>query len=163
MTAPYTEADFDQLSWHDCHVWAIRFDVGDPDANDWTSDLILDLDFIVEWVRPSADRFAFRVAPATLIFQGVTDPRVEIHWAKTGFQGALHPVSIAEISRERVQDQKVYLDRPYYSWRIELNWPTGEITFGAVSFTQTLLADPVLKDQQHLSRAERRRLTTRWS
>src|SRR6267378_4360789 len=109
MTTTHTETDFDRLSWHDCHLWAIRFDVGDPDEDDCTSDLVLDLDFIVEWLRPSADRFAFRVAPATLIFQGVTDPHVEINWTKTGFQGALHPVSIGGISRERVQEQKVYL------------------------------------------------------
>jgi hypothetical protein len=161
MTTTHSDADFERLSWHDCHLWAIRFDVGDPDQGDWTSNLVLDLDFIVEWVQPSADRFAFRVAPATLVFEGVTDPQIEITWARTGFQSALHPVSIDRISRERVQDQKVYLDRAYYSWRIDLNWPDGHITFGAASFTQTLLAEPVVVDTQDLSRAERRRLTTR--
>jgi hypothetical protein len=161
VTTKYSDADFEHLSWHDCHLWAVRFDVGDPDEDDWTSDLILDLDFIVEWTRPSPDAFAFRVAPATLVFEGVTDPRIAIEWARTGFQGALHPVSIDRITRERVQEQKVYLDRPYYSWRIALNWPEGEITFGAVGFTQTLLAEPVLASSQHLSRSERRRLTTR--
>lgn len=44
----YTEADFDVLSWHDCHVWAVEFRAGDPDEGDWTSDLALDIDFIVE-------------------------------------------------------------------------------------------------------------------
>ena len=48
-----------------------------------------------------------------------------------------------------------------HSWRIELNWPHGEITFGAVGFKHTLLADPITLDRQHLSRAERRRLTAR--
>jgi hypothetical protein len=157
----HSEADFDRLSWHDCHLWAIRFDVGSAEEDDWTSDLVLDLDFIVEWLRPSENEFAFRVAPATLVFQGVTDPHIAIDWARTGFQGALHLVSIDRITRERVAEQKVFLDRPYYSWRIELNWPDGEITFGAVAFRQTLLADPITLDRQHLSRAERRRLTTR--
>jgi hypothetical protein len=161
MTATHSDADFDRLSWHDCHLWAIAFDVGEPDEDDWTSDLVLDIDFIVEWLCPSSDKFAFRVAPARLAFQGVTDPRFAIEWARTGFQGALHPVSIDSITRERVQDQKVYLDRPYYSWRIALNWPAGEITFGAVSFTQTLLTEPVVVERQHLSRTERRRLTKR--
>jgi hypothetical protein len=161
MTTIQTEADFDRLSWHDCHLWALRFDVGDPDEGDWTNDLVLDLDFIVEWLCPSPDKFQFRIAPAALVFQGVTDPHITIDWGRSGFQNSLHPVSIGEISRERVQDQKVYLDRPYYSWRIALNWPDGEIAFGAVGFTQTLLAEPLLVDQQHLSRAERRRLTMR--
>jgi hypothetical protein len=161
VTTTHSDADFERLSWHDCHVWAIRFDVGDPDQGDWTSDLVLDLDFIVEWLQPSSDRFAFRVAPARLVFEGVTDPRIEIIWARTGFRGALHPLSIDSISRERVPDQKVFLDRPYYSWRIGLNWPEGQISFGAVGFTQTLLADPVVVDTQHLSRADRQRLGQR--
>jgi len=157
----YSETDFDRLSWHDCHIWAIRFDVGDPEAGDWTSDLVLELDYIVEWLRPTEGRFAFRVAPATLVFEGVTDPRIAIDWARTGFQGALHPVSIDRITRERVAQQKVYLDRPYYSWRIALNWPAGEIAFGAATFRQTLLADPLTVARQHLTRAERRRLTAK--
>jgi len=121
---------------------------------------VLDLDFIVEWLRPAADRFSFRIAPATLAFHGVTDPRLAIDWGRSGFQTALHPISIDSISRERVQDQKVHLDRPYYAWRIALNWPDGEISFGAVGFTQTLLAEPIVVDRQHLTRAERLRLTS---
>jgi hypothetical protein len=52
MKTVFTEADFDELSWHDCHIWAQRFDVGSPEEDDWTSDLVLDLDFIVEWHQP---------------------------------------------------------------------------------------------------------------
>jgi hypothetical protein len=35
-----TEADFEQLSWHDCHIWGMEFQTGDPDEDDWTSDVI---------------------------------------------------------------------------------------------------------------------------
>jgi hypothetical protein len=35
----WTEADFDHLSWHDCHIWGIELCAGDPDEADWTSDL----------------------------------------------------------------------------------------------------------------------------
>jgi hypothetical protein len=52
------------------------------------------------------------------------------------------------------------LDRPYYQWRIKLNWPErSEISFGAVGFSQTLLADPVVCERQHLSLKQRDRLT----
>jgi hypothetical protein len=34
MTSTYTDTEFAELSWHDCHLWGIRFDVGDPDEND---------------------------------------------------------------------------------------------------------------------------------
>ena len=155
MGTTYTEADFDRLSWHDCHIWAIGFAVGNPTDEDWTHGLAFDIDFIVEWLRPSADKLQFRVAPAKLVFHGVTDPRINVDWGDSGFQVAMRGVSIADISRELVRHQKVHLDRPYYKWRVLLNWPDGEIVFGAVGFTQTLLGDPVLTDKQHLSPMER--------
>ena len=155
MTTVYTDADFDQLSWHDCHLWGLRFEIGDSDEDDWTSDFVLDLDFIVEWLV-EGNQFRFRVAPARLVFHGVTDPRLTIDWGSSGFQNALHHVSIDAIHRERVAEQKVYLDRPYFSWRVALNWPAGgEIAFGAVGFTQTLLAEPALVSSQHLPRKAR--------
>jgi hypothetical protein len=158
----HTEADFDSLSWHDCNLWRLDFVVGDPDVGDGTTDLALGIDFIVEWLRATDRSTRFRIAPATLVFHGVTDPRIAIAWGSSDHRVAIHQVSISRIVRERVQDQKVFLDRPYYSWRIETNWPAGgEITFGAVGFTQTLLAEPILCDKQRLSREERDRLTGR--
>ena len=158
----YTEADFEKLSWHDCHIWRIELRSGDPDEGDWTSDLALDIDFIVDWVCGVGRGGQFRVAPATLVFHGVTDLRINIDWGDTGFRVALHEVSIDRIEREVVRDQKVYLDRPYYSWRIKLNWPqSGQIAFGAVGFTQTLLAEAILTDQQRLSLRQRSRLPSR--
>ena len=162
ISMPNTEADFERLSWHDCHIWGLEFRVGEPDEGDWTSDLVLDIDVITEWLCGVVGSAHFRVAPATLAFHGVTAPRISIDWGQSGFQVALHGVSIDSIERERVSDQKVFLDRPYYRWRILLNWPkAGEIAFGAVGFTQTLLAEPVLTDKQHLSLRERGMLTGR--
>ena len=157
-----TEADFDRLSWHDCHIWAVELRVGDPDEGDWTSDIALDIDFIVEWICGVGGGGQFRVAPASLVFHGVTDPKIDINWGHSGLQASLHPASIDHVERELIRNQKGYLDRPYYSWTLRLNWPMGsEITFGAVGFTQTVRADPVLTDKQCLSFSERSRLTRR--
>jgi hypothetical protein len=162
MATTYTEANFEQLSWHDCHVWGLELRVGDVDEGDWTSDLVLYMDFIVEWLCGVAGGAQFRVAPAALVFHGVTDLRIQVDWGNSGFQTALHEVSIDRIERAVIQEQQVYLDRPYYRWRILLNWPrSGEITFGAVGFTQTLSSEAVLTDQQKLSSRERHRLTGR--
>lgn len=153
---PYTESDFDRLSWHDCHIWGFDLCAGDAEEGDWTSDLVLDIDFIVEWLCGVSGGAQFRVAPATLVFYGITDLRIAIDWGDSGFRTALHPVSIDRIEREAVEDRKIYLDRPYYSWRILLNWPQGgAITFGAVGFTQTLRREAIVKDQQKLSRRGR--------
>jgi hypothetical protein len=160
MAVVVTEADFERLSWHDCHIWRIDFVVGDPDEGDWTSDLLLGIDFIVEWLCGVDGRATFMIAPATLVFHGVTDPRIAIDWGRTGLQAAIHLPSIDRIERELMSDRKVYLDRPYYAWRIALNWPAGgELAFGAVGFSQTLLAAPVLCEQQTLSLRARTRLT----
>ena len=159
MTTVYTESEFDQLSWHDCTIWGLELRAGDPDEGDWTNDLVLHIDFIVEWLCGVDGGGQFRVAPATLVFHGVTDLRINIDWGDSGFRSALHEASIDRIERERVREQKVHLDRPYYSWRILLNWPkSGLITFGAVGFTQTLRTEAILTDQQSLSPPKRRRL-----
>jgi hypothetical protein len=145
------ETDFDRLSWHDCPIRGIELRVGDPDAGDWTSDLALDIDYITEWLCDAGGGARFRVAPATLVFHGVTDLRIAIDWGGSGGQVALHEPCIDRIERERVALQRVYLDRPYYRWRIALNWPrSGELTFGAAGLTQTLRAEPVLTDRQRL-------------
>ncbi len=157
----YTEADFDRLSWHDCHIWGIELRPGDPEGGDWTSDLALDLDFIVEWICGVGGGGQFRVAPATLVFHGVTDPRIDIDWGRAGLQTSLHPASIDRVERALIDDQKVYLDRLYYRWRIRLNWPdSSEIVFGAVGFTQTLRAEPILTERQCLSLKDRTRMET---
>ena len=44
-----TEADFERLSWHDNHIYGLHLSLGDPARDDWRSDLVLDIDHIVEW------------------------------------------------------------------------------------------------------------------
>ena len=162
MPTQHTEVDFETLSWHDCHIWRFDLQVGDPAEDDWTNDLVVGIDFIIEWLCGVDRSIKFKIAPATLAFHGVTDPKIAISWGETGFQASIFQPSIGKIVREPIADQKVFLDRPYYRWRIALNWPEGgEITFGAVGFTQTLLAAPIISDRQHLSLKERSRLTGR--
>jgi hypothetical protein len=151
-----SDSDFDRRSWHDCHIWGIEICAGDPDRGDWTSELVLDIDFIVEWICGTETGGGFRVAPATLVFHGVTDPKIAIDWGAAGHQTAVHPASIDKIEREALSGQKVFLDRPYYRWTISLNWPAGgELSFGATGFTQVLRADPILSETQYLPRSQR--------
>ena len=151
LTRDLNQDDFDQLSWHDNEIYSVEFRVGDPERGDWTSDLVLDIDYIVEWVR-GPNGIQFSVAPATLIFHGATDLHMELASGTDGHQVSLTLPSIAAIERERVTDQKVFLDRPYYRWIIRLNgFPHGQIVFGAVGFTQKLRREPVLCDQPRLA------------
>jgi hypothetical protein len=149
-------ADFDGRAWHDNALYALSLDVGDVARGDWRSDLVLDIDHIVEWLCGADQQVRFRVASAILRFHHVTDLRIRVDCGDSGGQVALHPLSIDTITRERIRDQKICFDRPYWRWRIALNSPHGgAITFGASGFTQTLRAEPVLLDQQQLPPAGR--------
>ncbi len=151
MKSEYTDAEYDQLSWHDNEIYGFEFRVGDPASGDWSSDLVFDIDFIVEWVR-RADGMRFLISPATLVFHGVTDLVIDIRSGTTGNQVGLTLPSIAAIEREPVAEQKVFMDQAYYRWRVRLNgYPHGEFVFGAAGFTQALRRDPVLCEQQRLA------------
>jgi hypothetical protein len=82
-----------------------------------------------------------------------------LDWGNSGFQVSIHAASIGKIARERITDQKICFDRPYYKWTIETNWPSGTIVFGATGFTQTLRAPPILSEEQLLPVSKR----TPWS
>jgi hypothetical protein len=156
MAQRASRSEFDDLSWHDNALYGLRLDVGDWARGDWHSDLALDIDHIVEWLCGVDRQVRFRIAPATLTFHDVTDLIVAIDCGDSGGQIALHPLSIDAITRDRIRDQKICLDRPYYRWRIALNLPQGgAIMFGASGFTQILRAEPVVRDEQQLSPADR--------
>ena len=130
--------------------------MGDLEQDDWQSELVFDIDCILEWVCESDGRCQFRVAPTTLIFHHVTDLHMAIDWGKSGFQTAIHEISIAQMTRSQIENQKICLDRPYYDWKIETNFPKeGRITFGASGFTQVLRAEPLLIDEQKLAPSQR--------
>ncbi len=116
-----SDADLDQLSWHDDTIYGFRFDVGDSFQGDWHADLVLDIDHIVEWICATDCGARFRVAPATLTFHGVTDLRIAIDWGDSGHRNALHELSIGAIAREPVPNQEGY--------------PSDSITAGGSSST----------------------------
>ncbi len=151
----YTEADFEQLSWHDCHFWGMALRAGNGD--DLVSQLVLDIDFIVERLGPDGGKPArVRVAPASLTFDEVTDLRVQLDWGASGFPVSISPASLSAIERERVPDRIVYPARPYYRWQIRFSWPPGgEIVFQSVGFTQALRAEPVTRDAQYVRSVQR--------
>lgn len=152
-----TEAAADDLpSWHDNLIYGLRFDPPDPVREDWQSDLVFDIDHIVEWIRGTDGRFSFRVAPATLVFHDVTDLSIAIDYGGGDYPQTLNELSIASIAREPIRHAGAAVDLPYYRWTIALNLTTdGEIAFGASGYTQTLRAEPTLHDEQRLPAGDR--------
>lgn len=153
---PVTQETFEQTSWHDDTLHGLSLFTGDIANNDWRSELILDIDHIAEWVKGGDGAFCFDVAPATLIFHGVTDLAIDLKWPKSGFQVCDLHAHIDRIERTRIADQKVHLDRPYYSWRILFNSPDGgAISFGAWGYTLDFRSEPVRQRGQALLSPDR--------
>jgi hypothetical protein len=160
MTTEPTTAD--DVSWHDNLIYALQIRAPDPENGDWRSDLVLDIDHIVEWVCGADGKVKFRVAPATLVFHDVTDLRIHLDMGAASFGMAdvtplaLNELSIDGISKTRAPHPGQMPSLPYHQWRIALNLPrNGELTFGASGYTQTLRAEPLLLDEQRLSPRDR--------
>jgi hypothetical protein len=142
----WTDAQFDEMSWHDNHVHALRL----VEVSDGAGDLILDVDHIVEWIK-NGNAFNFRIVPVTLTFHDVMFLRMTLDYATP--TAAFGPFMIHGIERRTEQ-------RPRYSaqlWKIDISWPRGEITFEARGFTQCAKGEAILSQGQCLSVAERER------
>jgi hypothetical protein len=62
------------------------------------------IDYILEWICEADGRCQFRVAPSTLTFHHVTDLHMAIDWGKSGFQTAIHEISIAQMTRSQIEN-----------------------------------------------------------
>lgn len=125
---PWTEADFEKLSWHDVHVHGLRIVEGEHGAGD----LLLDIDYILEWQKQEKS-FSFRIAPATLSFHQITDLKLSLDFATP--TAGIVPFSLFGITREPITYPTGYKS---FSWELEIVWPEGSFTFKAPRFTQTL-------------------------
>ena len=67
----WTNADFDTMSWHDNAVHAVALEP----APDHPGRLLLDIDYILEWVpaEAPATTLSFWICPATLVFDRAWD------------------------------------------------------------------------------------------
>jgi hypothetical protein len=142
----WTEADY-PISWHDNHVHGFVVRAG-PDGT--TGELLLDLDFITEWLCSTSGAVELRVAPATLCFREVSDLRITLDYALP--EAAIVPFSIGELSREVFTFPNGYSS---FSWLIAVNWPAGTITFISPGFHQGLRGPARLSATGILPVAER--------
>jgi hypothetical protein len=147
---PWTDAQFDAMSWHDNHVHALRLVEGVHGAGE----LVLDIDHIVEWIG-SADGTTFRIVPASLRFTDVTHLRIALDYASA--PAAMAPFSIHAIERRREPRDRYEA----LLWKIVLNWPAGELAFEARGFEQLARGRAVVSTRQHLLPTERGEVDSR--
>ena len=74
----HNPGDAEAAAWHDDLIYALHLRASSPAHDDWRSEIVLDIDHIVEWVCGVDGRVRFRVAPASLVFHDVSDLRIWI-------------------------------------------------------------------------------------
>jgi hypothetical protein len=128
----WSEKDFDKMGWHDSHVYALAF-------NEEDFKLVLDIDYILEWVHPIENEtyFKFWVAPATLVFKQVRDLNID-------FEGSSIEVEIEGIQRVEVKNDK----QAEYNWTIETG--IGSVNFKSTGFEQFIRRTPELISNQKI-------------
>jgi hypothetical protein len=136
----WTEADFEAMGWHDVAVHALATEAEDHNPGR----LLIDLDYIVEWIPPTGDEtyFSFWIVPATLVFNHAWDLAVDI---------ALHS-SALELDLDAITRT---LGQPFgrSTWTLEGHNFTLAVT--SEGFRQYLRTAPIWSSSQRLGIAQR--------
>jgi hypothetical protein len=136
----WTHEQFESMSWHDNHVHGLSVVAGEHGAGE----LLLDLDYIVEWLPETDARCRFRIVPAVLRFLQVADLRIALDYAAA--TAALGPFSLHAIER-RTDVRERYTAQ---LWTLRIDWPVGEISFAATGYEQRSTGPEVVTDCQCL-------------
>ena len=138
----WTEADFEQMGWHDARIHAVAF------ASE-AFEFALDIDYILQWIQPAEDEFyRFWVAPATLVFENVHDVKFDLE--------PFEAVEIADLRRDDPQPPRnaQFIGRDT-EWRWVVETHQGEISLRAIGYKQHIRREPVFGRAQSLDIAAR--------
>ena len=136
----WTESDFENMGWHDSHIYGISF------GQDFQLDF--DIDYIFKWVL-TGKTYHFWVSPCTLSFQNVYETRFELSPKETGididnigFSNPQRPKNVEFIGRETEFD-----------WSVETH--QGLISFKSVGYKQYVRQAPKYLASQLIGLTER--------
>ena len=111
----------------------------------WRSELVFDIDHILDWVPSTEGRFTFLMAPAMLVFHDAGDFEMCLDCrGADGHRRYLNELSIHHIDRQPSADLP-----GCFRWRVDLNMPRGgRNCFEALRFSQILTAPARLCAEQ---------------
>ncbi|HYG16882.1 MAG TPA: hypothetical protein VEC12_14080 [Bacteroidia bacterium] len=134
----WTHADYEQMDWHDCkiHGLSIEYNGG------WGSDLLLDIDYIFQWVQAEkpGQPITFFIAPCTLVFKDAYGLHLNIN----DRENALGPLAIEELYIKDTTE--VETNKFAYTWGIDLQ--NGSIEFNSFGMQQIVRLQPVYSQYQ---------------
>ncbi len=145
MKEIWTELDFEEMGWHDSHIYYIQYDAE-------SFRLILDIGYIYEWIKAKDGKsFQFYVAPTTLTFENVWDLKIDIE-----------PNNSLEINEIVKENQRKPKNAEFVNNKLEWDWNidvfNGTIRFKAIGFVQVFWKKPILQAEQSLPISERKEL-----
>jgi hypothetical protein len=127
----WTEADLEQMGWHDARIYAIQFG----------KEISFDIDYIFEWVQVDKDDFfSFIVAPVTLVFPEPSATSINIDF-RLGQE-----LEIEDINRRVSAAGET-------EWHIETH--QGDIIITAPTFQQIVRRAPTQQTGQQILPEER--------
>ena len=132
----WTDADLDVMSFHDVHVRAF---CADPESYE----LLMDLDYLFQWVAPGEGEtyFRFWVAPVTLVFENVHDVRLDL-------KSSQGDIEIAKLHRE---EGTLTPNGLFTEHRYRFECQEGELSLIATGFRMYVRSPPVLVSTQSLT------------
>jgi hypothetical protein len=136
----WTDADLDVMSFHDVHVRAFC-------AAPESYELLMDLDYLFQWVAPPEGEtyFRFWVAPVTLVFANVYDVRLDL-------QSSQGDIEIFSLHRG---EGKLTPNGQLTEHRYQFDCQEGELSLSATGFHMYVRSPPVLVRKQSLTLRER--------
>ena len=132
----WTDEDFADMGWHDSVVYSMSF----PQADRL---LKFDIDYIFEWHWRHEVLHGWDVAPCSLEFHHVSNPKVLLTW---GIRG---DTTIMDITRSNPRQTP---NGELMEWDYLIELDVGNLSFTATGFVQTVRRAPVFSDSQYLGR-----------
>ncbi|QRY65460.1 hypothetical protein JVX98_07450 (plasmid) [Ensifer sp. PDNC004] len=129
IKAKWTDADFNNMGWHDCRLYAIKL-------LDQRFNLSFDIDYMFRWHQTGFD-----ISPCVLTFFNVFDLKINLD-----YDGNLL-CFISDINRLEARSPN---GTRIWLYGIECN--VGSISFSATGFEQTVKAPPTCSETQDLNR-----------
>lgn len=150
-----TTSEYNPHQFHDNLIRGIYFA---SDGEDFTADLHLDIDHILEWVSCSTevDKSIFSVSQAILKFHDISDLAINLNWGGSGTgQRAFFCAGAHILKIEREEASPLFDGTNYYQWQIITDSHNNTISFGASGMTLELVGEPKQVNRQSLLNSER--------
>lgn len=133
----WSEADFEEMGWHDSHIHAISFPNEDLE-------LSLDIDYLFKWILDdTSGLYNFWVSPCILLFFNVLNLKISIDFQNTI---GLNILDIKRLNPRLSPNRKTTL------WDFEIVTDKGYIKFESSGYRQVVKKQPIISQSQVLAR-----------